>query len=139
MTEWKLAGADRQGRLAGVRRVGTHRGGVIGFAGEAVMSNPMRWLISIGLIWKLILLCACSPGSSELDSVIHIPKSGCPPGYTRVPGMFTYHGKAEDACVDPTRPPVTDYLRSGESQTLTIPLTPREPVAQPAKRQGGVS
>jgi hypothetical protein len=83
------------------------------------------------LLLPLILLAclsACSFDSAA--TVIHVPKRGCPEGWKLLPDVFEYQGKSEPACIDvfhPERGHVTDYLRGGESERMTVPIPWRAP------------
>ncbi len=71
------------------------------------------------------ILAACSSSAPKASTVLHVPPSGkCPAGYTLTPGIFTFQGKKEAACIDYKSglPGVTDYLRPGESEVIVVPL-----------------
>lgn len=68
-------------------------------------------------------------------TVKHIPADGViPEGWVRLPGVFRFQGRLEDAMILPGQPICVDVLRPGESIDLSIMI--REPF-QRARTPGG--
>lgn len=89
-----------------------------------------------------LLLPGCrvrEAGAAPKCTVIHMPKGGCPVGWTEVPDLFTEKdGAKRSACIAPLSaklPACFDVLNPGESIHFTIPGLIGIPVSEKKDRR----